>query len=78
MNNKKTRQLTNLEESWPCPVFANYTLEFALQLREKHGKTSVRVGKEVRVAKDADMNILAKEKFHNRALVKCMTKRRVP
>jgi hypothetical protein len=27
----------------PCPVFANYTLEFALQLRKKHGKPSVRV-----------------------------------
>jgi hypothetical protein len=27
----------------PCPVFASYTLAFALQLREKHGKTSVRV-----------------------------------
>jgi hypothetical protein len=27
----------------PCPVFANYTLAFALKLREKHGKTSVRV-----------------------------------
>jgi hypothetical protein len=26
-----------------CPVFANYTLTFALQLRRKHGKTSVRV-----------------------------------
>jgi hypothetical protein len=26
-----------------CPVFANYTLAFALQLRKKHGKTSVRV-----------------------------------
>jgi hypothetical protein len=25
-----------LEECWPCPVFANYTLAFALQLREKH------------------------------------------
>jgi hypothetical protein len=24
----------------PCPVFANYTLAFALQLRKKHGKTS--------------------------------------
>jgi hypothetical protein len=29
----------------PCPVFASYTLEFALQLRKKHGKTSVRVAK---------------------------------
>jgi hypothetical protein len=28
---------------WPCPIFANYTLEFALQLRKKHGKTSVEV-----------------------------------
>jgi len=27
----------------PCPVFAMYTLAFALQLRRKHGKTSVRV-----------------------------------
>jgi hypothetical protein len=26
----------------PCPVFVNYTLAFALQLRKKHGKTSVR------------------------------------
>jgi hypothetical protein len=26
-----------------CPVFASYTLAFALQLRKKHGKTSVRV-----------------------------------
>jgi hypothetical protein len=27
----------------PCPVFASYTLTFALQLRKKHEKTSVRV-----------------------------------
>jgi hypothetical protein len=27
----------------PCPVFASYTLVFALQLRKKNGKTSVRV-----------------------------------
>jgi hypothetical protein len=27
----------------PCPIFARYTLAFALQLRKKHGKTSVRV-----------------------------------
>jgi hypothetical protein len=30
-------------ECGPCPVFASYTLAFALQLRKKHGKTSVRV-----------------------------------
>jgi hypothetical protein len=29
------------EECGPCPVFASYTLAFALQLREKHGKTTV-------------------------------------
>ena len=26
-----------------CPVFAGFTMAFALQLRKKHGKTSVRV-----------------------------------
>ena len=31
------------EECWPCPVFASYTLEFALQLRKMQGKPSVRV-----------------------------------
>jgi hypothetical protein len=33
-----------LEECGPCPVFARITLAFALQLRKKQGKTSVRVG----------------------------------
>jgi hypothetical protein len=32
-----------LEECGSCPTFAGFTLAFALQLREKHGKTSVRV-----------------------------------
>jgi hypothetical protein len=32
-----------MEECRPCPVFASFTLLFALQLRKKHGKTSVRV-----------------------------------
>jgi len=35
------------EECGPCPVFASYTLAFALQLRKKYGKkTSVRVAEE--------------------------------
>ena len=34
---------TNWEECGLCPVFASYTLPFALQLRKKHRKTSVRV-----------------------------------
>jgi len=29
------------KECGPCPVFASFTLAFALQLRKKHGKTSV-------------------------------------
>jgi len=29
-----------VEECGPCPVFTSFTLAFALQLREKHGKTS--------------------------------------
>jgi hypothetical protein len=33
------------EECGPCPVFADFTLEFALQLKKKHGKTSTRVRK---------------------------------
>jgi hypothetical protein len=36
---------TNVEECGPCLVFASFTLAFALQLRKKHGKTSVRVRK---------------------------------
>jgi hypothetical protein len=34
-----------VEKCGPCPVFASFTLAFALQLRKKHGKTSVRVRK---------------------------------
>jgi len=35
-----------LEECGPCPVFMGFTLAFALQMRKKHGKTSVRVAEE--------------------------------
>ena len=42
----RTTQLTNWKECGPCPVFASFTLAFALQLRKKHGKTSVRVAEE--------------------------------
>jgi hypothetical protein len=34
-----------VEECGPCPVFASFTLAFALKLRKKHGKTSGRVRK---------------------------------
>ena len=44
-NNRTTQITTNMEECRPCPVFASFTLAFALQLRKKHWKTSVRVRK---------------------------------
>jgi len=44
-NNRTTQITTNVEECGPCPVSASLTLAFALQLRKKHGKTSVRVRK---------------------------------
>ena len=39
------------KECGPCAVFVSYILSFALQLREKHGKTSVRVIEECRLAR---------------------------
>ena len=42
----RTTQITiNVVEGEPCPVFESFTLAFALQLRKKHGKTSVRLRK---------------------------------
>jgi hypothetical protein len=40
-----TQITNNVEECGPCHVFVNLTLAFALQLRKKHGKTSVTVRK---------------------------------
>jgi hypothetical protein len=37
-NNRTTQIQTNVEECGPCPVFASFTLAFALQLRKKHEK----------------------------------------
>jgi len=44
-NNRTTQIQTNVEECGPCPVFASFTLAFALQQRKRHGETSVRVRK---------------------------------
>jgi len=41
--NNTQNSTTILGECGPCPALASYTLAFALQLRKKHGKTSVRV-----------------------------------
>jgi len=50
-NNTQNNTITNWEECGPCPVFASYTLAFALQLRKKHGETSVRVAKECQLGR---------------------------
>jgi len=39
------------EECGPCTVNASYTLALALQLRKKHGKTSVRVAEECQLVR---------------------------
>ena len=48
-NKEYTEQHDNLGECGPCPVLASNTLAFVLQLREKHGKNSVRVAEECQV-----------------------------
>jgi uncharacterized integral membrane protein len=39
------------EECGPCPVFASYTLTFALQLRKNNGKIAVAVAEECQLAR---------------------------
>ena len=48
---RTTQLTTNWEECGSCPVFASYTMAFALQLRKNHGKTSVRVAEEFQLAR---------------------------
>jgi hypothetical protein len=43
------KQLSNWEECRKCPVFASYTLEFALQLMKKHRKTPSQGGRRMPV-----------------------------
>jgi hypothetical protein len=42
---RKTQITTNVEDCGPCPVFASFTLAFALQLRKRHGKIPARIRK---------------------------------
>jgi hypothetical protein len=42
-NKQYIEQHNNLRECGPCPVLARFTMAFALQLRKKHEKTSIRV-----------------------------------
>jgi hypothetical protein len=48
----RTTQSTNQEECGPCPVFARYTLAFALQLRKKHGKNLSQGSRRMPVGKE--------------------------
>jgi hypothetical protein len=41
----KWKEMVLRVQGVPCPVFASFTLAFALQLRKKHRKTSVKVRK---------------------------------
>jgi hypothetical protein len=40
---QRTTKRRKFGKCGPCPFVASYTLAFALQMRKKHGKTSVRV-----------------------------------
>ena len=40
-----------MEKCGRCHVFASYTLAFALQLRKRHGKISVKVAEECQLAR---------------------------
>jgi hypothetical protein len=64
---RTTQIITNVEECGPCPVFASFTLAFALQARKKHGKISVRVRKtSVRLRKTSEYSIHNSEySIHN-------------
>jgi len=54
------------EECGPSPVFANYTLALALQLRKKHGKPSVRVAEECQLARwKQNIQNRTKQNIHN-------------
>jgi len=60
---RTTQLTTNWEECRPCPVFASYTLAFALQLRKKQGKTSVMVETEYKIFACL-LRVLLQNKFY--------------
>jgi len=60
----RTTQFTNYEECRPCRVFVRYTLAFALQLRKKHRKTSVRVAGECQLAKSIQSRAYLSIRIH--------------
>jgi hypothetical protein len=63
--NIKQNNTNILEECGPYPVFAGYILAFALQLRKKHTKTSVRVAEECQLVRLKYINIQQEYIRHN-------------
>jgi hypothetical protein len=51
------------EECGPCPLSASYTLAFALQLRKKHGKTSIRVDEYCQLARWSRLHATCKARL---------------
>jgi len=56
-----------VEDCGPCPAFASFSLAFDLQLRKKHGKTSVRVGKTSASLRKTSVKVKTSE-YHNISL----------
>jgi hypothetical protein len=50
-NKQYKEQHKNFGRVRASPVFAGYTLAFALKMRKKHGKTSVKVAEECQLAR---------------------------
>ena len=48
---RTTQLTTNWEEYGPWPVFVSYALAFVLEVRKRHGKTSVRVAEECQLVR---------------------------
>jgi hypothetical protein len=67
---KKQNNTNKFGRVRPCPVFASFTLAFALQLRKKHGKTSVRVAEEKFSVAEETVRV-AEEKLSHSINSKC-------
>ena len=67
-NNNRMTHITNWEEYGPFPVFASFTLAFALQLRKRHGISSVRVAEECQYTYYQSIHITNPTHTHNNTL----------
>jgi hypothetical protein len=65
-NNKQKKRRKKNGKSGPCPAFEIYTLAFTLQVRKRHGKTSIRV-----VEKCPDIPVAVVQCIFTVAVVQC-------